>query len=301
MLKTAAYGFLRVSLDLLDTPIWWWGVLLLGIGLLTAMFGVIFAAVQTDMKRLLAWSSIENIGIIFTALGLAMVFRGVGMNALAALAVIALLYHCLNHAFMKSLLFLGSGSVIHGMHHEQDMYKMGGLRKAMPRTFLTFVAGSAALSGLPLLSGFFSKDEILAKNFALGGFHVLLWVVGVVSAALTAFYTWRMVALTFFGEERYDHHHVHPHESPAVVTVPLILVVHGGPEAHESNGWLTGYSRAGQVAAARGFAVIVVRVVARSALKAGREAEALGTHHRVVRINAASRARLTDRPQESQG
>ncbi|MEQ1892270.1 MAG: NADH-quinone oxidoreductase subunit L [Planctomycetota bacterium] len=180
------------------------------VGALTALIGASSALLQRDIKKVLAYSTVSQLGYMFLGL--------------SAGAWSAALFHLVTHAFFKGLLFLGSGSVIHGMHHEQDMYKMGGLRKAMPRTFVTFVAGSAALSGLPLLSGFFSKDEILAKNFALGGFHVLLWVVGVGSAALTAFYTWRMVALTFFGEARYDHHHVHPHESPAVMTVPLMVL-----------------------------------------------------------------------------
>jgi NADH-quinone oxidoreductase subunit L len=143
---------------------------------------------------------------------------------LSAGAWSAALFHLVTHAFFKGLLFLGSGSVIHGMHEEQDMHRMGGLRRHMPRTFATFVVGAAALSGLPLLSGFFSKDEILARNFAAGGLHLGLWVVGVLTAALTAYYTWRMVALTFFGTERFDARHVHPHESPASMTVPLVIL-----------------------------------------------------------------------------
>ena len=113
MLKMAVYGVLRVTFDLLGSPQWWWGVVLLAVGLFSALYGVAFAAVQTDMKRLLAWSSIENLGIVFGAIGLGIVFRGVGMNSLAALALIAALYHSLNHAFMKSLLFLGTGAVLH--------------------------------------------------------------------------------------------------------------------------------------------------------------------------------------------
>ena len=108
MLKTAVYGCCG-SLSICCPPIWWWGALMLALGLFSALFGVVFAAVQTDMKRLLASSSIENIGLIFIGFGLAIVFRGVGMPALAALALTALLYHCLNHAFMKGLLFLGTG------------------------------------------------------------------------------------------------------------------------------------------------------------------------------------------------
>lgn len=104
------------------------------------------------------------------------------------------------------------------------MHRMGGLRRHMPRTWATFMAGAAALSGLPLLSGYFSKDEILAHTFASGGFHYLLWGVGLLAAAMTAFYSWRLVALTFFGEERFDPDHVHPHESPSVMTIPLTVL-----------------------------------------------------------------------------
>lgn len=155
-------------------------------------------------------------------------FAGVGVGAYAAG-----IFHLVTHAFFKALLFLGAGSVIHGMHEEQDMHKMGGLKRHMPATFLTFIAGAAALSGLPLLSGFFSKDEILAHTFAQGTpLYYALWAVGIVTAALTAFYTWRMVALTFFGKERFDVAKVHPHESPIVMTAPLmvlaVLSVFGG-------------------------------------------------------------------------
>ena len=180
------------------------------VGALTALIGASTALLQRDIKKVLAYSTVSQLGYMFLGL--------------SAGAWSAALFHLVTHAFFKGLLFLGSGAVIHGMHDEQDMYKMGGLRRAMPRTYWTFCAGAAALSGLPLLSGFFSKDEILARNFAAGGFHVLLWAVGVFTAALTAFYTWRMVALTFHGEARYDASHVHPHESPAVMTVPLAIL-----------------------------------------------------------------------------
>jgi NADH-quinone oxidoreductase subunit L len=202
------------------------------VGALTALIGASSALLQRDIKKVLAYSTVSQLGYMFLGL--------------SAGAWSAALFHLVTHAFFKGLLFLGSGSVIHGMHDEQDMLKMGGLRTKMPRTYLTFVAGAAALSGLPLLSGFFSKDEILARNFALGGFQMLLWGVGVATAALTAFYTWRMVALTFFGAPRYDAHHVQPHESPAVMTVPLailaVLSVLGGalnlPHVLPGAGWL---------------------------------------------------------------
>src|SRR5450631_3188476 len=126
MLKTAIYGILRVTFDLLHTQLWWWGVIALVLGLLTALFGVIFASVQVDMKRLLAYSSIENIGIILVGIGLTLIFHSFHKDALAALALTATLYHSLNHAFMKSLLFLGTGSVMHATG-ERNLGKLGGL------------------------------------------------------------------------------------------------------------------------------------------------------------------------------
>jgi NADH-quinone oxidoreductase subunit L len=188
------------------------------VGALTALIGASTALVQRDIKKVLAYSTVSQLGYMF---------QGLGTGAFGAA-----MFHLVTHAFFKGLLFLGAGSVIHGMHDEQDMHRYGGLRRHMPRTFVTFVAGAAALSGLPLMSGFFSKDEILTHAFAAGGLHRVLWGVGVLTAALTAFYTWRMVALTFFGEARFDRHHVHPHESPSVMTVPLaalaVLSVIGG-------------------------------------------------------------------------
>ncbi len=165
---------------------------------------------QRDIKSVLAYSTVSQLGYMFLALSVG--------------AWTAAVFHLVTHAFFKALLFLGAGSVIHGMHEEQDMYKMGGLRKHMPKTYKTFLVGSAALSGLPLLSGFFSKDEILAHTFGAGGAWYLLWIVGLITAALTAYYTWRMVALTFHGEERFDTKAIHPHESPSVMTVPLVVL-----------------------------------------------------------------------------
>jgi formate hydrogenlyase subunit 3/multisubunit Na+/H+ antiporter MnhD subunit len=160
MLKTAVYGMLRVIFDLLGGPQWWWGLIMLGLGLFTAFYGVLFAAVQTDMKRLLAWSSIENIGIIFTGLGLAAIFHGFGMNALAALSLIATLYHCLNHAFMKSLLFLGTGAVLHATG-ERNLGKLGGLIRRMPWVAWLTLIGALAIAGLPPLNGFVSEWLLL--------------------------------------------------------------------------------------------------------------------------------------------
>ncbi len=211
------------------------------VGAFTALIAGSTALVQRDIKRVLAYSTVSQLGYMFLALGSG--------------AFVSAIFHLVTHAFFKALLFLGSGSVIHGMHEEQDMHKMGGLKAHMPKTFVTFLAGAAALSGLPLMSGYFSKDEILGHAFARGGMYYALWAIGIATAAMTAFYTWRMVALTFFGKERFDHHHVHPHESPALMWGPLailaVLSVIGGVwlglpavigehlnYAHELGAWL---------------------------------------------------------------
>jgi len=180
------------------------------VGALTAFVAGTTALVQRDIKKVLAYSTVSQLGYMFLALG-----TGAFSSAI---------FHLATHAFFKALLFLGAGSVIHGMHHEQDMHKMGNLRKYMPQTFLTFVVGAAALSGLPLFSGFFSKDEILGQVFAQGGGYYVLWTIGLVTAAMTAFYTWRMVALTFYGPERFDKTKLHPHESPILMTAPLLVL-----------------------------------------------------------------------------
>jgi len=202
--------YLVVRLNPLFAASGWVLPLIAIVGALTALIGGSTALVQRDIKKVLAYSTVSQLGYMFLALGSG--------------AWAAAVFHLVTHAFFKALLFLGAGSVIHGMHGEQDMHKLGGLRRHMPRTYITFLAGAAALSGLPLLSGFFSKDEILAHAFASGGLYYGLWAVGVITAALTAYYTSRMVALTFFGEERFDHHHVHPHESPLVMTLPLMVL-----------------------------------------------------------------------------
>ncbi|MBL8862085.1 MAG: NADH-quinone oxidoreductase subunit L [Planctomycetes bacterium] len=177
----------------------------------TAFVAGTTALAQRDIKKVLAYSTVSQLGYMFLGL--------------ASGAWAAAVFHLVTHAFFKALLFLGAGSVIHGMHEEQDMHKMGGLKRHMPVTYATFLAGAAALSGLPLLSGFFSKDEILAHTFAQASpLYYALWAVGIATAALTAFYTWRMVALTFFGTERFDAGQVRPHESPAVMTLPLVVL-----------------------------------------------------------------------------
>ncbi len=160
MLKTAIYGLLRVTFDLLHAQLWWWGVIALALGLVTALFGVVFAAVQTDMKRLLAYSSIENIGIIVAGIGLAILFRAYDKALLAAIALTAVLYHCLNHAFFKSLLFLATGSVLHATH-ERSLGKLGGLIHRMPWVAWLALVGTLAIAGLPPLNGFVSEWLLL--------------------------------------------------------------------------------------------------------------------------------------------
>ena len=160
MLKTAIYGLLRVGFDLLQVQLWWWGVVTLAVGLASAIFGVVFAAVQSDMKRLLAYSSIENIGIITAGIGLTILFRAYDKPLLAAIALTAALYHCLNHAFFKSLLFLATGSVLHATH-ERSLGKLGGLIHRMPWVAWLALVGTLAIAGLPPLNGFVSEWLLL--------------------------------------------------------------------------------------------------------------------------------------------
>ncbi len=186
MLKTAIYGLLRVSFDLVGTPLWWWGVLAMAVGLATAVFGVLYSTVQNDMKRLLAYSSIENIGLLAVALGLTLIFHAYRMEALAALAMTALLYHCLAHAGFKSLLFLCTGSVLHATR-ERSLGKLGGLIHRMPWVAWLALAGVIASAGLPPLSGFVSEWLLLqAFLFSPGLPHSWLNMVVPVAAAVVA-------------------------------------------------------------------------------------------------------------------
>jgi formate hydrogenlyase subunit 3/multisubunit Na+/H+ antiporter MnhD subunit len=160
MLKTAIYGLLRVTFDLLHTTVWWWGAIALALGLTTALFGVVFATVQNDMKRLLAYSSIENIGIIVAGIGLAILFRAYDKGLFAAIALTAVLYHCLNHAVFKTLLFLATGSVLHATQ-ERSLGRLGGLIHRMPWVAATALVGTLAIAGLPPLNGFVSEWLLL--------------------------------------------------------------------------------------------------------------------------------------------
>jgi formate hydrogenlyase subunit 3/multisubunit Na+/H+ antiporter MnhD subunit len=201
MLKTAIYGMLRVTLDLIGSPLWWWGIVALAIGLASAIFGVVFAAVQSDMKRLLAYSSIENIGLVMTGFGLMLLFRGFGMGALAALALTAMLYHCLNHAFFKSLLFLAAGSVQHAAG-TSNLARLGGLIHRMPWVAWCALIGSLAIAGLPPLNGFVSEWLLLqAFLFTPGlpqGYVNMLVPVAAALVALTAALS-GYVMVKFFG------------------------------------------------------------------------------------------------------
>ncbi len=182
------------------------------IGAATALFAATIALAQNDIKRVLAYSTVSQLGYMFMAMGVGAFAAGI--------------FHVMTHAFFKALLFLCSGSVIHALHHEQDMNRMGGLKRQMPITAWTFVIGALAISGFPLIfAGFFSKDEILWKAFSSPLGHPALWVVGALTALLTAFYMFRAVALTFFGESRVDPHHApHVRESPWSMTLPLIVL-----------------------------------------------------------------------------
>ncbi len=181
------------------------------IGAATALYAATIGTTQFDIKRVLAYSTISQLGYMVLAAGVA--------------AFSSAIFHLVTHAFFKALLFLGAGSIIHAMHHQQDMRYMGGLKKYMPTTYWTFTAATLAITGFPLLSGFCSKDEILAETYAssLGG--PLLWLVGVIAAGFTSFYMFRAWFMTFHGEERFDEHtREHLHESPKNMTIPLAIL-----------------------------------------------------------------------------
>lgn len=177
------------------------------IGVLTAFFAATIGIVQNDIKKVLAYSTVSQLGYMFLAMGVGAFGAGI--------------FHVMTHAFFKALLFLGAGSVIHAMHEEQDIQKYGGLKKYMPHTALTFLIAALAISGIPPLSGFFSKDEILWYSYSNVG--IIFWLVGVITAMMTAFYMFRLYLLTFEGKERFGHDK-HPHESPKVMTIPLIVL-----------------------------------------------------------------------------
>jgi NADH-quinone oxidoreductase subunit L len=199
------------------------------VGAITALVAATIALVQNDIKKVLAYSTVSQLGLMFLALGL-------GAYEIAV-------FHVITHAFFKACLFLGSGSVIHGLHGEQDMRKMGGLKKAMPITFITMLIASLAIAGIFPLAGFWSKDEILMTAFH---YNIVLWVIGSIASIMTAFYMFRLIYLTFYnsfrGTEEQKHH---LHESPSLITVPLIILAilsfFGGIISLPGNSWLNHY------------------------------------------------------------
>jgi hydrogenase-4 component B len=225
LIKTGIYGITRVSFDFMGVPPNWWGVTVLTIGTISAVLGVLFALMEHDLKRLLAYHSIENIGIILMGLGAALMFLHSGHPALATLALIAGLYHTINHASFKALLFLGAGAVLHATH-TRNMEEMGGLAKRMRWTALFFFVGAAAISALPPLNGFVSEwltyqallqgfgttPSLIRLMFPLGG--AMLALTGALAAACFV----KAFGITFLGQPRSDHAR-HAHEA----SLPMLL------------------------------------------------------------------------------
>jgi NADH-quinone oxidoreductase subunit L len=180
------------------------------VGCATALFAATIGLVQTDIKKVLAYSTVSQLGYMFLACGVGAFSAGI--------------FHLMTHAFFKALLFLAAGSVIHAMGGEQDMLKMGGLRKKIPWTFRTMLIATLAISGAPLFAGFFSKDEILLADYQSPYDGHILYAFGLLTALLTSFYMFRLIFLTFFGKQRYDEHHVHVHESPWSMLGPLVVL-----------------------------------------------------------------------------
>ncbi|MFP5208758.1 MAG: hydrogenase 4 subunit B [Acidobacteriota bacterium] len=233
MLKTAVYGMLRITFDLLHIRYWWWGVLVLGVGLFSALFGAIFAAVQTDMKRLLAYSSIENIGIIFTGIGLAILFAACGLPLFAALALTAALIHSLNHALFKSLLFLATGSVLHATN-QRSLGKLGGLIRRMPWVATLALIGTLAIAGLPPLNGFVS-EWLLLQSFLFTpqiphAFLNMLIPLGAALLALTvalaAYVMVKFYGVIFLGQHR-EPSLVHAHDADWLERIGLAWLALG--------------------------------------------------------------------------
>jgi NADH-quinone oxidoreductase subunit L len=200
----ARFSFLYAGYPFAGSVVAW-------VGILTALLAAIFGMFQKDIKKVLAYSTVSQLGYMFAGVGVAAYSAGI--------------FHVFTHAFFKALLFLGAGSVIYALHHEQDIWKMGGLKEKMPTTYWTMMVGAFALSGCPPFSGFFSKDEILFSALASG--HTGIWLIGVLVAGMTAYYTFRMIFLVFHGTPRVQESFDHAHEPPAVMTVPLIILAVG--------------------------------------------------------------------------
>jgi hydrogenase-4 component B len=229
MLKTAIYGIVRVVFDLIGAFPWWWGALVLVLGLLSAVYGMLSSLMQQDLKKLLAYSSVKNIGIILIGMGLSMIFVSFGMKLLAALALIAALYHVLNHAMYKGLLFMGAGAVLHATH-ERNMERMGGLIHALPWTSALFLVGCMSISALPPFNGFVSEwltyqaflltpalsSPILNLLIPLGA--ALLALSGALAAAAFV----KAYGITFLGHRRANRH-VPVHEVGASMRTGMLL------------------------------------------------------------------------------
>ncbi|MEY2400482.1 MAG: NADH-quinone oxidoreductase subunit [Ilumatobacteraceae bacterium] len=214
MVTAGVYLMCRIS-PMLEAASSYAPTLIAVVGAVTALFAATIAVAQNDIKRVLAYSTISQLGYMFLAVGSG--------------AYTAAIFHMVTHAFFKALLFLGSGAVIHGMHHEQDMRRMGALRKVMPITAMTFIIGWLAIAGVPPFAGFWSKDDILLAAYDKSP---VLWAIGLVTALLTAYYMTRQVIMVFYGEARWhdahDEHGAHgdfqPHESPAIMLLPLVVL-----------------------------------------------------------------------------
>ncbi len=230
MLKTAIYGVLRVTFDLLHTTVWWWGAVTLALGLVTALFGVVFATVQNDMKRLLAYSSIENIGVIVAGMGLALLFQANAKPLLAAVALTAVLYHCLNHAVFKTLLFLATGSVLHATR-ERSLGRLGGLIHPMPWVAATALVGTLALAGLPPLNGFVSEWLLLqaflfTPSLPQSFVNMLVPLAAaalVLAAALSGYVMVKFFGVVFLGRPR-ESNLVHAHDAGRFERVALVAL-----------------------------------------------------------------------------
>jgi NADH-quinone oxidoreductase subunit L len=212
MVTAGVYLIARSSLLYAMAPVS--ATLVAVIGVTTAIFAASIALTQVDLKRILAYSTISQLGFMFLAVGVGAYASGI--------------FHLVTHAFFKALLFLGAGSVMHALHGELDIRKMGNLRAKMPVTHWTFLIGAAALAGIPPLSGFFSKDEILYGAFKASP---LLWLIGAATAFMTAVYAFRAFFLTFWGEQRNERLFEHTHESPRIMTIPLITLAIGAAVA----------------------------------------------------------------------
>ncbi|MCP4338342.1 MAG: NADH-quinone oxidoreductase subunit L [Desulfobulbaceae bacterium] len=209
MVTAGVYMVARFSFIYAHFPIA--GSVVAWVGILTALLAAIFGMFQKDIKKILAYSTVSQLGYMFAAVGVTAYSAGI--------------FHVFTHAFFKALLFLGAGSVIYALHHQQDVWKMGGLKDKLPKTYWTMMIGALALAGVPPFSGFFSKDEILFSALANG--HTGIWFIGVLVAGMTAYYTFRMMFLVFHGEPRDKEAYDHAHEPPAVMTIPLIILAVG--------------------------------------------------------------------------